>query len=63
MCGNGCMSRDGGHGFRLCAPQTKIYRFVPFFKNIVFYKVNFGTFWQSGGKHLLAGGKSKKKWK
>ena len=50
MCGNGCMSRDGGVGaeFRPCAPQAKIHRFVHFFlkkKNLYGKFPDFLTIW------------------
>jgi hypothetical protein len=47
--------------FRPYAPQAKFYRFVPFFKKKVFYRINSRTFWGSGGKHPFGWRKIKKK--
>ena len=59
----GTAACPGTADFRPCAPQAKIYRFVPFkqSKN-VFYMVNSETFFDDLVEStLLAGGKSKKK--
>ena len=44
MCGDGCMSRDGGfHAVRAACENLQI-RTLLFKKKNVFYRVNFGTF-------------------
>jgi hypothetical protein len=63
MCGNGCMSMDGGFRAVRAAGENLQIRTLYKKKNTFFYRVNSGTFFDDLVEStLLAGGKRKKRW-
>jgi hypothetical protein len=61
MCGNGCISRDGGFQAMLAASGGNLQIRTLLIIKKVFYRVNSGTFGRSGGKHPFGWWKIEKK--
>ena len=53
----------GGAGSQCRSVFFFFIQLYPFGKKNFFYRVNFGTFWRSGGKHPFGWWKIKKRWK